>query len=232
MKVAFLPQSYFSFKAVSISLYNTFEMVSTHSDGALEEAKSDVAKAGESDQTRVSQKRKSYSDTQEDHQPLASKRSKNTLQSTPPAEENKENENRPSTPPPATPLQLTQHEKTPGRVGPIKPTLFSAEPDIKPFKGPRGKKVRKTWQEKEDEYAQFARENEDHCFHEFVIPFLSYPIPTLSHSNLNAIARQHTSPKRYLVNSATDTNRLAQTPRMLQQRPERVTDVRQIRLRA
>lgn len=59
-------------------------------------------------------------------------------------------------------------ERTPGRLGPIKPKDFSVTPDIKPFKGPKGKKVRKTAHEKNEEYTQFIRENESHCFHQYV----------------------------------------------------------------
>jgi hypothetical protein len=93
--------------------------------------------------------------------------------------ENKENFGRPSTPPPAaskvstTPpndselAHLPSYERTPGRVGPIKEMKFDVKPDIKPFKGPPGKKVRKTAWEKDEEYKQFALENEDHVFHEY-----------------------------------------------------------------
>jgi hypothetical protein len=96
-----------------------------------------------------------------------------------PEEENKENYGRLSTPPPAalevstTPpndselAHLPSYERTPGRVGPIKELKLDVEPDIKPFKGPPGKKVRKTAWEKEEEYKQFALENEDHVFHEY-----------------------------------------------------------------
>ncbi len=94
-----------------------------------------------------------------------------------PEEENKENIERPSTPPAqskssTTPpndselAHLPSYERTPGRVGPIKEVKFNVSPDIKPFKGPPGKKVRKTAWEKNEEYKQFARENEDHVFHE------------------------------------------------------------------
>lgn len=58
-------------------------------------------------------------------------------------------------------------EHTPGRDGPIKEERRSASPDIKPFKGPPGKKVRKTAHEKNEEYKQFIRENEGHMFHEY-----------------------------------------------------------------
>lgn len=57
-------------------------------------------------------------------------------------------------------------EHTPGREGPIKEDDDDCEPDIKPFKGEKGHKVRKTPCEKEEEYQQFAFENEGHTFHE------------------------------------------------------------------
>jgi hypothetical protein len=88
-----------------------------------------------------------------------------------PEEDNKENIERPSTPPPTESgeselAHLPSYERTPGRVGPIKPENFDVSPDIKPFKGPPGKKVRKTAREKDEEYKQFVRENKDHVFHE------------------------------------------------------------------
>lgn len=89
------------------------------------------------------------------------------------AEEETENTstNRPSTPTPAVrksePADNPDYEKTPGRDGPIKSEKNCPEPDIKPFKGPPGKKVRKTHWEKEEEYKQFALENEGHTFHEY-----------------------------------------------------------------
>jgi hypothetical protein len=86
-----------------------------------------------------------------------------------PAEDNKENVDRPSTPPPAESKissEPAQHERTPGRVGPIKKESHDCKPDIKPFKGPPGKKVRKTRWEKNEEYRQFALEHEEHPFHE------------------------------------------------------------------
>lgn len=81
--------------------------------------------------------------------------------------------------PPSTPPRelggrtlLPRNEKTPGRIGPIKPERFNLpSPDIKPFKGPKGKKVRKTYWEKEEEYRQFILANEDHCFHELHVCF-------------------------------------------------------------
>ncbi|PVH68753.1 hypothetical protein DL98DRAFT_662030 [Cadophora sp. DSE1049] len=62
-------------------------------------------------------------------------------------------------------------DHTPGRDGPIKEERRSASPDIKPFKGPPGKKVRKSAWEKNEEYKQFIRENEGHMFHELYVCF-------------------------------------------------------------
>ncbi|KAH8594006.1 hypothetical protein B0O99DRAFT_625740 [Bisporella sp. PMI_857] len=71
-------------------------------------------------------------------------------------------EARSATPPPASePKKIT----TPGRVGPIRRTSFSCTPNILPFKGTKGKKVRKTAAEKDAEYKQFVLENEQHVFH-------------------------------------------------------------------
>jgi hypothetical protein len=83
----------------------------------------------------------------------------------------------PSTPPPEsnTPANLERNEKTPGRVGPIKHSDHSLDPDIKPFKGPPGKKVRKTPHEKNEEYRQFALDNEDHTFHELHVCYAKGP---------------------------------------------------------
>jgi hypothetical protein len=58
------------------------------------------------------------------------------------------------------------YERTPGRVGPIKPEDRNCRQSIEPFKGPKGKKVRKTAWEKDEEFKQFAREHESHPFHE------------------------------------------------------------------
>jgi hypothetical protein len=60
----------------------------------------------------------------------------------------------PSTPPldENSPADRQRNEKTPGRVGPIKNSDHSLDPDIKLFKGPPGKKVRKTPHEKNEEY--------------------------------------------------------------------------------
>jgi len=91
-------------------------------------------------------------------------------------EDDKENVDPPSTPPPASSkVENKQYERTPGRVGPIKSEDFSLKPDIKPFKGPPGKKVRKTAWEKNQEYVQFALENEGHCFHELYKCFKKGP---------------------------------------------------------
>lgn len=60
---------------------------------------------------------------------------------------------------------------TPGRYGPIKPERFDVKPDIKPFKGESGHKVRKTAYEKDEEYRKLARDNEDHVFHELHVCF-------------------------------------------------------------
>jgi hypothetical protein len=75
----------------------------------------------------------------------------------------------PLTPPKSKPEILEYNPNTPGRLGPIKKDDFSLRPNIESFKGPKGAKVRKTWQEKRDEYAQFARDNEGHCLHELYV---------------------------------------------------------------
>ncbi|KAK0103276.1 hypothetical protein ONS95_005309 [Cadophora gregata] len=62
-------------------------------------------------------------------------------------------------------------EHTPGRDGPIKEEQRSASPDIKSFKGPPGKKVRKTAYEKNEEYKQFIRETPGHTFYELYVCF-------------------------------------------------------------
>ncbi|KAF2653770.1 hypothetical protein K491DRAFT_717738 [Lophiostoma macrostomum CBS 122681] len=72
----------------------------------------------------------------------------------------KENQ-RPQTPQPAE----EQHPRTPGRVGPVKQSC-SCEPDIKPFRGEPGHKVRKSAWEKEKEYTDFVKQHEGHMFHE------------------------------------------------------------------
>jgi hypothetical protein len=75
----------------------------------------------------------------------------------------------PSTPPNTKPEILEYNPNTPARLGPIKKDDFSLRPNIEAFKGPKGAKVRKTPQEKREEYAQFVRDNEDHCFHELYV---------------------------------------------------------------
>lgn len=80
------------------------------------------------------------------------------------AAEPKRRKEDPATPPP----KPKEQKRTPGRIGPIKRESSSLLPDIKPFKGPPGKKVRKTHYEKEKEYTQFIRENEEHPFYEYV----------------------------------------------------------------
>ena len=88
--------------------------------------------------------------TPKSQHPLTSKKRK--PQEAPPTEEDKENVYQPSTPPPAeskASSEPAQHEKAPRRVGPIKKESFNCEPGIKPFKGPPGKKVRKTAYEKD-----------------------------------------------------------------------------------
>jgi hypothetical protein len=62
------------------------------------------------------------------------------------AEEDKENAAPPTTPSSKSKntFGLSRHKKTPGRDGPIKIEQDCPSPDIKPFKGPPGKKVRKT----------------------------------------------------------------------------------------
>ncbi|KAF2249446.1 hypothetical protein BU26DRAFT_519506 [Trematosphaeria pertusa] len=84
--------------------------------------------------------------------------------------EDKQNE-RPQTPPEGSPKDFPQqlqerNQKTPGRVGPVKKRDFDLEPQIHPFKGEPGHKVRKSAAEKEEEYTQFIREHEGHPFHE------------------------------------------------------------------
>ena len=138
-------------------------MVSTGSEKAINNGTQNAAKTPRTQQPPASMKRKS--EAQETQQPPANKKIKNEAQQPPPAEGNKENVNPPSTPPPAK-SKVDQHETTPGRVGPIKCIPSPDNPDIKAFKGPPGKKVRKTWYEKEEEYKQFIRENEGHYFHE------------------------------------------------------------------
>jgi len=137
-------------------------MVSLRNRTALEESNSNPKAEGSQtsksqQKPNVSKKRKAENEAQEDH--------------------NEENLHRPSTPPAASKVwspqpgeselaHLPSYERTPGRVGPIKTVNFDIKPDIKPFKGPPGKKVRKTAWEKDQEYKQFVRENEGHVFHQ------------------------------------------------------------------
>ncbi|KAH6683964.1 hypothetical protein B0J14DRAFT_571775 [Halenospora varia] len=64
---------------------------------------------------------------------------------------------------------------TPGRVGPVLPTTFDQDYKIAPFKGPKGHKVRKTPEEKEEEYKQHVLADPTHCFHELHICFEKGP---------------------------------------------------------
>lgn len=57
-----------------------------------------------------------------------------------------------------------------------KPILRIPEPpspDIKPFKGEPGHKVRKTAHEKNEEYKQHIRDNEGHTFHQIYISVMT-----------------------------------------------------------
>lgn len=83
-----------------------------------------------------------------------------------PIDDDKENLDTPTTPRSKQVVEEDHRERTPGRDGPIKEEQRGLKPDIKPFKGPPGKKVRKTPYEKNEEYRQFCRENEGHPFHE------------------------------------------------------------------
>ncbi|TVY82924.1 hypothetical protein LSUE1_G002266 [Lachnellula suecica] len=108
--------------------------------------------------------------------PQASTSKKRKAQEEPPIEDNKENVARPATPPAESKFSSAKTcERTPGRVGPIKEDDRSLSPDIKPFKGTKGQKVRKTAHEKNEEYRQFARENEGHMFHELYVCFDNGP---------------------------------------------------------
>lgn len=80
----------------------------------------------------------------------------------------KDEESRPKTPVGET-AASSRNEKTPGRVGPIKEIDMNIDFDISPFKGPKGKRVRKTPQEKNEEYRQRARETPGHCFHDLYV---------------------------------------------------------------
>lgn len=87
---------------------------------------------------------------------------------------NVEEQARSRTPPP--PASATQrNEKTPGRVGPIIHKGKSAEIKIAPFKGPKGHRVRKSRQEKDDEYREHALKDPNHVFHELYVCFYKGP---------------------------------------------------------
>lgn len=133
-------------------------MVSLPSGAVSEKSDNQV---GKTTRPRVSTTKKRKASEEEDKE-------ESTLE----AGDKSEEINQESTPPP--PPEIRERERTPGRVGPIKKEDFSLEPDIKPFKGPKGKKVRKTFQEKEEEYAQFVLTNEGHPFHEYVLTLNAY----------------------------------------------------------
>ena len=81
-------------------------------------------------------------------------------------DEGKENAT-PSTPPKSkNPAILERNLNTPGRLGPIREYDPNYKPDIKPFKGPKGK---------EDENRQFGLENEGHAFHELYVCYSKGP---------------------------------------------------------
>ena len=96
-------------------------------------------------------------------QPSGNKRAVQDTKTSPPSkkvkvdvEDDKENVSRPSTPDPGSKVEegktSQENPSTPGRVGPIKRVSYDVEPNIAPFKGPKGKKVRKSAYEKEQEY--------------------------------------------------------------------------------
>ncbi|CAG8952491.1 hypothetical protein HYFRA_00001238 [Hymenoscyphus fraxineus] len=93
-------------------------------------------------------------------------------------EESKPEASKPQTPtktPPSPTPAAKPYEKTPGRVGPIREDDMSIKFDIKPFKGPKGKKVRKTAQEKDDEYGRLCLETPGHTFHELHVCYEKGP---------------------------------------------------------
>lgn len=145
-------------------------MVPTRSLKALRDGSENPAKPADTRQPPASSKRKSQ--VEDAQSPSISKNKRVKAEELVPAEDDKENIGRPTTPPAQskTEVEPQQHEKTPGRVGPIINLPSPGKPDIKPFKGPKGQKVRKTWYEKEEEYKQFIRENPGHVFHEYVSP--------------------------------------------------------------
>lgn len=90
------------------------------------------------------------------------------------ADEDKENNPHPSTPSAKSTeaYEPLGRKTTPGRFGPVKPLRFDIlSPKIKPFKGPKGSKVRKTRWEKDQEYKQHIRDTPDHVFHELYVCF-------------------------------------------------------------
>lgn len=140
-------------------------MASLHDGKALKDSNEGLANTSKP-QSPASKKGKRKA---EETQPAPCENKKRKAGDAPPIEEDKENTSPPSTPvKQETQSEAKEHEKTPGRVGPVKPRTRCPSPDIKPFKGPPRKKVRKTRAEKDEEYRQFARENEDHWFHEYV----------------------------------------------------------------
>jgi hypothetical protein len=108
--------------------------------------------------------------------PASTNKKRKAPEASPPAND-QENVPPPSTPPPESraPAGLERNEKTPGRVRPIRYSDHSLDPDIKPFKGPPGKKVRKTWHEKNEEYRQFALNHEGHPFHDLHVCYAKGP---------------------------------------------------------
>ena len=80
---------------------------------------------------------------------------------------------RTATSPPADDTQQNP-PRTPGRIGPIKPKCH-CEPDIKPFKGEPGHKIRKSFAEKEKEYKDFILNHEGHAFHELHVCYAKGP---------------------------------------------------------
>jgi hypothetical protein len=114
-------------------------------------------RSGKSVKGTTSKSKKAESSQKTKPQPKANISKKRKAEVAVPEDEDKENKARPSTPTskskvsaPAPPLgdselaNMPGYERTPGRVGPIKEERFDVSPDIKPFKGPPGKKVRKT----------------------------------------------------------------------------------------
>ncbi|PSK56755.1 hypothetical protein B9Z65_6379 [Elsinoe australis] len=118
------------------------------------------------------QKKKASPESRKKSSKQSNEQQKPSTSKSPPNEppQNKENEEptRPSTPP-TTSTPAHRNEKTPGRVGPDLPEKMGLSPDIAPFKGPKGNKVRKTPAEKSAVYDQFILNNPEHCFHELYV---------------------------------------------------------------